>query len=275
MLKKTKKISFFAMLLYMLLITWQTFLVIRNYKGILPVDGRASNVSINLFFSLQPGGYEDNFVIDIIMLILIPTLGSGLFVYFKNNNMFSLIQQRQGYFHFFKKSFKNIIFNSIFISVITNIYQVGLINWFYYPFFFKSLNSKTMAGYRPGYFSTNEMIDLITYIVLAAIGWAIFSILVFSIGLFVNKNTFYLVLGPIVCLGLTLIIILTNVNNIVLRIISYIVLPYTLLAPGQYALAGQLPPINSYLSFLISMLLYLIIATELIRIWYKRKKTEG
>lgn len=275
MLKRTKIFSAVTMIFYLSLITWGAFAGIEAYQGILPSGSRVSDVSINLFFSLQPKGVNENIIAAVIMMALAPVLGSGLFIYLKNNNMFSAVQQRIDYKSFLKKGVVTTFFGAMSVSLITNLYQIGLINWFYYPFVFKTIPRKLAQGYRPGYFSPNELFDLILYIILAAIGWGVFAVLVFSVGLFVRKNALYLILGPVLGLALVLLAVLGNMNSLIWRTFAFSWFFYTLTAPGQYTFAGQLPPINSLVAFFIAAIIYLVIAASLIKIWYRRKRKQG
>lgn len=89
-------------------------------------------------------------------------------------------------------------------SVFTNIYRLGLINWFYYPLVFQTQPAQIYRDARPGYFSSNELIDVVFYIIFAAVGWGIFAALVFSVGLFVKKNVLFYVVGPSIAIALIL-----------------------------------------------------------------------
>ena len=275
MLSRTKKFVLIILIIYLLLITWQFVTATKDGAGLIPLNGKAVDISVMLFFSIQPNGWNENIINLVMMLAFVPTFGAGLIIYFKNNNMFGAVQQRVGYHKFLKIGVINSFIVGFLFSLITNLYQLALIRIFYYPFFFKIRPRKLYIGARPGYFSTNQLTDLCSYVTLAAVGWGIFAILIFSIGLFVSKNGIYLVLGPCVGLGLTLLSILISMGNKILLFVSYTWFPFAVLAPGQFALGSRLPPINSYLLFMTVALLYLLFAACLIQLWQKKKRRLG
>lgn len=275
MLKRTQKFVLIILIIYLLLITWQFVTAAKDGAGLIPTNGKAVDISVMLFFSIQPNGWNENIINLVMMLAFVPTFGTGLIIYCKNNNMFGSVQQRIGYHDFVKGGIINSFIVGFLFSLITSLYQLALIRVFYYPFFFKTRPLKLYIGARPGYFSTNQLIDLCSYVTLAAVGWGIFAILIFSIGLFVSKNSIYLVLGPCVGLGLTLLSILISMGSKFWLFVSYSWFPFAVLAPGQFALGSRLPPINSYLLFMVVALLYLLFAAYLIKLWQQQKRRLG
>ncbi len=210
MLSRTKKFILIILIIYLLLTTWQIVLAFKDGAGLIPLNGKAVDISVMLFFSIQPNGWNENIINLVMMLAFVPTFGAGLLIYCKNNNMFGAVQQRIGYHDFIKGGIINSFIVGFLFSLMTNLYQLALIRVFYYPFFFKIRPRKLYIGARPGYFSTNQLIDLFSYVILAAVGWGIFAVFIFSIGLFVSKNSIYLILGPCVGLGLTLLSVLMS-----------------------------------------------------------------
>ncbi|WP_223896423.1 hypothetical protein [Lactobacillus huangpiensis] len=275
MLSRTKKFILIILIIYLLLTTWQIVLAFKDGAGLIPLNGKAVDISVMLFFSIQPNGWNENIINLVMMLAFVPTFGAGLLIYCKNNNMFGAVQQRIGYHDFIKGGIINSFIVGFLFSLMTNLYQLALIRVFYYPFFFKIRPRKLYIGVRPGYFSTNQLIDLCSYVILAAVGWGIFAVFIFSIGLFVTKNSIYLILGPCVGLGLTLLSVLMSMGNKFLLFVSYSWFPFAVLAPGQFALASRLPPINSYLLFMTVALIYLLFAACLIQLWRKKKRRLG
>ncbi|WEV50624.1 hypothetical protein OZX69_06640 [Lactobacillus sp. ESL0731] len=268
MLKKSKKIILTILSLYLIILTLYIFTVINKYSGL----NKQGNISINLFFSIQDSGADDNIIIIIVRMLLFTFLGSGLFIYLKNS---SFVHQRTGYLEFLQKGMINSFLGGAVISILTNLYEMLLINWFYFPFIYKSHDYEMLSGMRPGYFTTNDLTEILLFIILAAIGWGIFSILVFSVGLLVRKNALYIAVGPILGLILILLPILGNMNNIVWRTFSFSWFLYTLVAPGQTTFIGQMPPINSLVAFLLAGVIYLAVALLLITLWCRKKQHEG
>ncbi|MDF7673119.1 hypothetical protein PT281_07575 [Lactobacillus sp. ESL0701] len=272
MLKKTKRIIIMLIITYLILLTWQIFTGIKENQGVLSSKG---NISVALFFDLQIGGWNDKIEIDIVRMVLVSTLVAGLFIYLKNSNMFSNIQQRIGYRQFLKKATFNTFLCGMSLSIITNLYEMLLINLFYFPFVYNFHDIGLSEGMRPGYFTTNDLTEIIVFIMPAAIGWGIFAILVFSVGLFVQKNALYIGVGPILGLILILLPVLGNMNNIVWRTFVFSWFLYTLVAPGQSTFMGQRPPVNSLVAFVLASLIYLTVSLLLINFWYRRKRRKG
>ncbi|WEV70470.1 hypothetical protein OZY43_05875 [Lactobacillus sp. ESL0785] len=270
-LKRTKKYIILIIALFFLLITWHVFSAIKDNQGIL-IKG---NISVHLFFTMQSGGGNDGIMVDLIMMLVFSIIGSGIFVYLKNSNIFSGVQQRVGYRQFLKKGIINTFLSGMGLSLITNLYEMLLINWFYFPFVYNFHDTNLSEGMRPGYFTTNDLTEILLFIILAAIGWGIFSVLVFSVGLFVQKNALYISIGPILGLILILLPILGNMNNLVWRTFSFSWFLYTLVAPGQYTFMSQRPPINSLVAFILAGVIYLVVALLIINLWYRRKLREG
>ncbi|RHW51000.1 hypothetical protein [Lactobacillus bombicola] len=267
-LKNTKKIIVFILMLYFVLITVHVFLGIHGASGLLSAKG---NISVGLFFALQSGGGSSNILVDILQMSLLTIIGSAFFVYLKNNNIFSNVQQRIGYATFLKQGLKDNFGAAATLSIVTNLYEMFLINWFYFPFVYKTNDQVYLHAIRPANILTNDLSEIVLFILLSAIGWGIFAILVFSLGLHIRKNAFYPIIGPLLGLILILLPTLGNMNNVIWRTFSYVWFLFSLVAPGQYTFVSQAPPIKSIFAFIIAAFIYLMIAAVLISVWYKQK----
>ncbi|WEV44165.1 hypothetical protein OZX56_02750 [Lactobacillus sp. ESL0684] len=263
--KRTKKIIIIAIIFYLLLITAYTFATFKDKAGLL----KRGNISVHAFFELQ-SGLSDNVVLDVVQMFLFPLLGSVLFIYLKNNSMVN-IQQRIDYRGFLKRGISTTFLAGAGISLLTNIYEMGLINWFYYPFIY-DFNDPFLNGIRPGNFTNNDLTEIILFIIFAALGWGVFAVFIFSVGLFVRKTALYFAMGPVLGLMLILLVTLSNMSSWAWRAFYFSWLPYTLIAPGQYTLIGMAPPIRPGLSFVIAAMIYLAVAALLISIWCKKQR---
>ncbi|WEV41004.1 hypothetical protein [Lactobacillus sp. ESL0681] len=266
--KRTKKIIVIAVILYLILITIYAFTTFKDRAGLL----KQGNISVHTFFELQ-SGLNDNIMVDILEMFLFPLLGSVLFIYLKNNSLVNL-QQRIGYRGFLKRGITTTFLAGAGISLLTNLYEMGLINWFYYPFVY-NFADPDLNSFRPSNLTNNDLTEIILFIIFAAIGWGIFAIFIFSVGLFVRKTALYFAMGPVLGLILILLPILGNIHSLVWRVFSYSWFVYTLIAPGQYTFISEAPPIKPGLSFVIAAIIYLAIAALLIGIWYSKQRKEA
>ncbi|RMC24159.1 MULTISPECIES: hypothetical protein [unclassified Lactobacillus] len=268
MLKRTKVMYITILILYFLLITVHVFLGIHDASGLLSAKG---NISVGLFFALQSGGGGSNILVDISQMSLLTIIGSAFFVYLKNNNIFSNVQQRIGYATFLKQSLKNTFGAAAILSLATNLYEMFLINWFYFPFMYKTNDQVYLHAIRSANILADDLSEILLFIFLSAIGWGIFAILVFSVGLYIRKNAFYPIIGPLLGLILILLPTLGNMNNLIWHTFSYAWFFFSLVAPGQYTFISQAPPIKPIFAFIIATFIYLAIAAVLISVWYKQK----
>ncbi|BDR60037.1 hypothetical protein [Lactobacillus xylocopicola] len=269
--KRTKKITIIALVLYALLITWHVFAAIKN--DVKP-QGTGLESALYLFLSVQPGGFHESVIVDLTEMALMSSAGAGFYLYLKNNNTFSNVQQRINYFGFFKQGIKHTFLGAVSLSLLTNLYELILINWFYYPFVYK-VKSAFLSNSGNTYFSSNSLVYIISYIALAAIGWGIFALLVFGIGLFVKKNALILTIGPITGLLLIILPILGSKGSKALQVLSISSFFYTLISPGQENSSVQYQPINSILAYMLAVVIYLLIALVLIKLWQKQQVNKG
>lgn len=267
MSKRTKKIVITGMLLYLLLITYIVMVAIKeemrpNLK--FNVDN-----AIYMFSYVQPFGFSDSFLItQILPFLVIPVFSSFYLIFIKNNNELNNVIQRIGYNTFLKKSVLKIFSAASLFSLIVELYEIILINWFYFPFAFTS-NSLFLS--ERASFSSNSLVHLMLYILTSSIGWGIFSVLIFAIGLYISKNIIYIIIGPIVGFMTILLPILAGVNNKILVFIANLILSPALVSPGQINIASQNPPLGLLWTWIIIAVLYSLVAFLLIKLWHKKQ----
>ncbi|NVY95967.1 hypothetical protein HU830_02010 [Lactobacillus sp. DCY120] len=200
-------------------------------------------------------------------LSFLTSYGSFKSIYIKNNNYFNNVNQRIGYVSFLKKASLRTFFVAFFISLLTKIYQLILSF-----IILKKLPSNVVIPAELSPFADNRFSSCVIFIILASLGWGIYAVFIFSLGLFIKKNSIYLVLGAIVG---TLLILIPGMFSRILTYGMYILLLPTLIAPGQMTfgiLGGKHP--NVYIGFLLSASIYLIFSLFLMYWWmvYKQKK---
>lgn len=267
MSKRTKQIVIVGMLIYLLLITYVVFASIKEEMR----PGLKFNVdnAIYMFSYVQPFGVGENFLItQILPFLLIPVLSSFYLIFIKNNNELSNVIQRIGYSNFLKQSVLKVFTIASLFSLIIELYELILINWFYSPLAFTK-NSLFLSDRAS--FSHNSLVHLIMYILTSSIGWGIFSILIFAIGLFVSKNVVYILVGPIVAMIMILVPILGGVNNKILVFIANIIVTPALTSPGQVNIASQNPPLGLFLTWIIIAVIYSLVAFLLVKLWHQKQ----
>ena len=52
MISRTKKFVLIILIIYLLLITWQIVLAVKDGAGLIPLNGKAVDISVMLFFSI-------------------------------------------------------------------------------------------------------------------------------------------------------------------------------------------------------------------------------
>ncbi|MCT3347784.1 hypothetical protein EFS61_03320 [Lactobacillus hominis] len=266
MFKNTKKIILALLVIYFIIITIFTLISIQQVNQL----KKGPSTGLTTFLSLQIGGAYNNIILQIIQFILIPLLNSGLFIYLKNNNSFIAIQQRTGYRNFLITGILFSFIGGAIIMLLTYLLQLALITIFCAPIVFYV--DPHLADMGIQYFSLNTGLELASSILLSSIGWGIFSILVFSISLFIPKNIICLLTGVLVALILIISPLVGNMQNSIWRIISFIWFLPTIIAPGQMTFNSMAPPINFIFAYFIGIALYISIALLLITSWSKRKQ---
>lgn len=267
MTKRTKQIVIVGMLVYLLLITYVVMASIKeemrpNLK--FNVDN-----AIYMFSYVQPFGVGENLLItQILPFLVIPVFSSFYLIFIKNNNELSNVIQRIGYKNFLSKSVLKVFSLASLFSLVIELYEIVLINWFYFPFAFT--NNSLFLNERAS-FSSNSLVHLMLYILTSSIGWGIFSVLIFAIGLYIGKNVIYIIIGPVVGLMMILLPVLGGINNKMLVFIANLIFSPALIAPGQVNIASQNPPLGLFLTWIIIALIYSSLAFLLISFWQKKQ----
>lgn len=258
----------FVMLFYFSLVTWS---VIGTVNSALPI-GVHGDTPLTDFWYVQIGGPHDSLLLDTVMMVVMTNIGAFWFIYIKNNKSFYHVQARIGYKIFLQEAASKSFLSAFFLSIATKLYELLVI-----VLLTKRLPSNTIlpvgARYGLGPFYDNTLLSFAIFVLLSSLGWGAYAVFIFALGLFIKKNSIYLVLGAV--LGTVLItgIALFATFNLNLSRVLYMLLPSTLIAPGQLQFGifnGHSP--NVYLSFLIATLIYAGSAVLLFHLWREHRK---
>ncbi|MDF7638928.1 hypothetical protein PT285_05885 [Lactobacillus sp. ESL0791] len=273
MLKRTNKIIIFLIIAYLLLEAGVVMAAIKDVSYTAP-DGHKC---IYLFFIVQIFGFREPMDMRLVKMILATIIGAGIFIYLKNNNSFINVQQRIGYRRFLKKGILTTFLSAASLSGLTCLYDFILISCLYHPFEFRVNDTGYLSNLLEWYFSPSDLQTILMFVLMSSLGWGVFALLVFSIGLFIRKTALYLPIGFIIGLVLLfvpLVLVGLAPSNLLARQLTFTTFLPSLLAPGIHNL-NMLPPLNPALAFIFAVVIYTTAAAILITIWYKRKLRKG
>ncbi|MDE3316708.1 hypothetical protein [Lacticaseibacillus zeae] len=263
-----KKIVGFMLIAYFAVVTWVAVQVVTSNLGV----GIHGDTPLTDFLYMQFGGSQSSVLFDSLTMMLLTGAGAFLFIYIKNNRAFYMVQQRIGYTAFLKRAVIASFLSAFGLSIITKLYEltVIIIAAGRLP---SNVVLPKIARFGNGPFDDNTLLSFAIFVLLSSIGWGIYAIFIFAIGLFVRKNSIYIVLGAVLGIGLiTGIALLGNLNLIVSHVLYVIFLP-TLIAPGQIRLnIFQNHQPNVYISFLLAALAYAGMSWLVMQLWLKRRK---
>lgn len=267
---RTKQIILGGFLIYLVIFTYVVLTTIhQEMRPGLKANG---DNALYMFFYLQPFGLRDSLFINFGSIAIIPILSTYYFIHMKNNNELFHLLQRIGYQKFIQMVVgKSFLVASIF-SLIVNIYELILINWFYAPLSFSG-KSQFLLTSKLIYFSSNGWVNLLTYIVLAAIGWGIYTVFILALGLFIRKNALYVPLGIVFGLGTILLdeVVLISMNKGTIQFANILAAP-NLFSPGQLVIGGQNPPLGLWATYVIIVGIYALLIFALIKFWHKKQE---
>lgn len=242
-MSRSRKIAVSLVCLYLILVTWQIFYEIGQNK-MLRFD---PDHFLYMFFGIQFGGVlDDAFSLYLFEFSLIPVIGSALAVFTKNNNSFSNYQQRSGYHGYLKTACLRAFGTGFGLAVLINIYQMIIISLFYSPFVYQNPSFFLWDNSGGVSLSQNSLVALVLYILMSAIGWGSFSLLILAVGLWIKKNSLYLVSGSIIMLICILTPTLIIANSGSLLILSDMLFLPNIMSPGLLSFVNAHQPVNVY-----------------------------
>ncbi|QNQ81573.1 hypothetical protein [Lactobacillus sp. PV012] len=281
MLKNTKRILallfsiYFITLNFYLFTYWQeehSLLVqIRKLNRTDPFQGLNSFVHIQL--SQDPPFTTPGLIYTIVSFIIIPLFGSLFYIYQKDNATFNFLPQRISYPKYLKKGFLSSFLGGFLLSLFTSIYEIIFVK-----FTLSGINYSVNGYFKevgiPS-FSNNTLIEVVSIIVLNALGWGIYSMFIFALNLYIPKIIFSIPSGFLFFLIITLLISTFGNRNSLVMVISGTLFPEALVSPGFTTFYGLAYPINYYLQFILSAVFYICLALVLAVIWKKRRLKYG
>lgn len=264
---RRSKVQFLILIIYFVTITALVLNVLKVNSG-LAVDG---TMPLTNFWNIQLSGADSSLSLEIITMMLFTTFTPSLFIYMKNNQFFGNIHQRIGYEKFLKDSLVKSFMSAFILSFITKVYELTLISVLLNEFPSNIILEDNLI-IPP--FSDNTLKSWIIFVLLSSIGWGIYAVFIFSIGLFIKKNSLYLIIGAIV--GSILIV----VPGMLVPILGALSVPFfstwflpSLVAPGQmdFIISNGVNN-NVYIYYIFSVLIYLTISWGLIQKWLVQKR---
>ncbi|MCM0599884.1 hypothetical protein [Periweissella fabalis] len=245
---------------------------VKDNKGI-PQNGL---LALNIFFGIQTNGFDLGVTSMFFIFTIVQLCGSLMHIYIKNSNYLIMVQQRIGYRHFVKQGIICTFAVTVGLSLLINLYEVGVISLLVHPFTSTSMPIQN----RFATFNNGTVTGVIIYSALSVIGLGIYSVLIFIIGLFIKKTILYIPLSAILSIVLSVmpIVILKPLGaGPVAALIAYILTPLGLYSPNQavYMPIFQLSWFNNYIAFMVTGVIYLTITWLLAQIWIKRKEKLG
>lgn len=264
--KRTNKIIIIALLGYLVFITYLVLSAINS--ELRPRTTVDANSFIYMFNEVQPFGVYSSFSL-ILALLIFPIVGSFAPIFIKNNNGITNVLQRSGYAKFLRKASWQTFLLGMSFSLLSEIFEIILINWNYAPIAFT--NNSFYLGQFFNTFSKNSLIQLLAYMVTSSIGWGIFSVFIFACGLYIKKNPLFIVSGAVLGLILLLLPTLYGMMNYFLYAVANVTEISILIAPGMISFAGQKAPGGIMIIWIISAILFALIAWILMMTWQKKQ----
>ena len=230
------------------------------------------------FWYVQFAGPGDPMVVAVATLVLYTALPAFMYIYLNNNSAFFNVQQRLNYHGFLKLATRTTFSGAFGFSIVTKLYELILIMAMVHTWPSNVILPQQIR-FGLGPFNDNTLLSFAMFALISSIGWGIFAVFVFSIGLFIKKNSIFLILGALIATGLIvgpgLLVMVLPKSLLFASFINVLFIP-SLIAPGQMVLAvfnGKTP--NVYLTFLIATAIYSSAAWLLTGLWIKHRTTRG
>lgn len=201
------------------------------------------------------------------------------FFKYRNNRFQNQIITRIGYQKQFIYQLKKTLVSSILFRLLCHLVLL-LITLCYFPKM--SFVIHGMEGYTPilYVFSNSTLLSFILYIIYSTVGFAIFSMFIYSLSYYIKNIYIYRVAGIVFSLlgyiGPALIgntMMANGVEAIVIQVIGYLFFSGSLLAPGMDILGDS--DMNIHILTLITMFCYSVVTVLLLYIGYKREYQNG
>ncbi|MBS9335286.1 hypothetical protein LQZ24_03250 [Fructobacillus sp. M1-13] len=222
----------------------------------------------NTFYFLQIG--QSNPAYDLVLFCMLTIFANFIFVYAKNSPFFFNIIQRIGYRRFLTKGVVVSFIGGATLSLLMSLYQLVLLSLFIHPLSFGPVADNKANGLA--FYDDGNLWSTIQFCFLAAIGWGIYAMFVFSATLWVKKTAIAIVSGSL--LGVAFFLapaILAQLLNGHLSGALYSLQVSTLIAPGMVSY----PTISmdkTVFYFICAACLYTLLTVSSASLWMKKKE---
>lgn len=271
MLTRTRKIYVGAVVIYLLVIIGQVaYAIYDNFPAV-----KSNDYAFDyLFNTVQPFGIDETMIGSIVISLLVPIIGEALAIYIKNNHELFNVVSRTGWNYFFTKSISYAFWGAVFLYWVGCLLEALIIDIFYHGFVYMPYNEIILMR-GDGYFSLNNLANLLIEVVLNGIGWGIYATFIFSVALFVKKNSLCLFLGAVVDFMISLTESISTEIGGTLFIVSNIWDTTNIINPLLNAMVEHPSPAIYYLNYATTAVFYITLTAVLLRIWYMKNVEKG
>lgn len=265
----SKKKILFVFLIGMVITSLSTLNAIREYSGIPYTYTNESSSYVFYYMQSSIGNSVMGIIYTFFSFIVVPLIYSYQVIKVRINRFDYLINVRMH-----KKEIKYIpktIGTNFFITYIyflaNLVLSIVLISFLYGPFKFENPSFYLTESIHY-YMNINGLVNFLLYIFLAPLGYALFSTLVYIIGLFLKKYVMYLPSGLVV--GLLLTIFPAMIGSMFMiekaNLFPYVIELQSLISPGLASIGSVIPEFNALFAYLLSFLFYSFVVLVLYNI---------
>lgn len=271
MLTRTRKIYVGAVVIYLLIIAGQVAYAIYDN----PPPFKDNTYAFDyLFDTVQPLGVDETMIGAIAIFLFVPIIGAALAIYIKNNHELYNVVGRTGWKKFFARNISYTFLGGVGLYWLGCLLEGLIISIFYHGFVYMPYNEIILIR-GDNYLSLNNLANLLIKITLFGIGWGIYAVFIFSVALFVKKNSLCLFLGPVVGFIITLTGNISSDIGGTLFIVSNIWNTTNIINPLENATVENPSPAIYYLNYATTAVFYITLTAVLLRIWYMKNVEKG
>lgn len=202
LLKSKKKLLLFS--LYFIAIIIGIFISYKGAYGSIPekvmilMKSKDPEMGLDFFYYLQDSGLT--LILYVLTTLVVPNIISADFLLYNHNkfNQFMITRMSSTAYHKKERQFN--FFATFILILITHLLTIFIIHLFFFKISF-SINPIYMNATRQtNLLSGSLLLNLIIYIILSSIGYALFSHFLFSLQYFIKNVYLYRTLGLLVSL---------------------------------------------------------------------------
>lgn len=202
LLKSKKKLLLFS--LYFIAIIIGIFISYKGAYGSIPekvmilMKSKDPEMGLDFFYYLQDSGLT--LILYVLTTLVVPNIISADFLLYNHNkfNQFMITRMSSTAYHKKERQFN--FFATFILILITHLLTIFIIHLFFFKISF-SINPIYMNATRQtNLLSGSLLLNLIIYMILSSIGYALFSHFLFSLQYFIKNVYLYRTLGLLVSL---------------------------------------------------------------------------